>query len=244
MINYDANYVQTNTIGNAWREVMQLCIVNGEDSVVKKGSYEGQIRKQLPYVTIRMTNLRADKLLAPIVPPSIEPPTTDEEIEKYFANYLMDDRLLPNEQYRYSTWIKPQLPHIINLLKVSGGDTNQASITVGDTEATKLEDPPCLKYVGFKTKRKHLQATVLFRSWDLVAALPQNLGGLQLLKEYVLCMAELNIDDGDLIATSDGLHIYEQYFKIANALNVDKIYVRPEILAEKEEFLKTLKLQG
>jgi thymidylate synthase len=175
------------------------------------------------------------------MPPSIPPPTSDEEIDKYFANYLMDDRLLPNEQYRYSSWIVPQLPHIIGLLKQTDGNTNQATICVGDTEAIKLSDPPCLRYVSFKVVKRSLQMSVVFRSWDLISGLPQNLGGLQRLKEFVLDeLKELDLVDGDLVAFSDGLHIYEQYFDIANVLNSDKISVAVEVLVDKEEFCKKL----
>ena len=53
----------------------------------------------------------------------------------------------------------------------------------------------------------------------------ENLGGLQLLKEMVLTFLDFDVEDGDLIAMSDGLHLYEMYFPVVNMLNVDKIEV-------------------
>jgi thymidylate synthase len=64
---------------------------------------------------------------------------------------------------------------------------------------------------------------LFFRSWDLFTGLPENLGGLQLLKEYVLAQLEFQVQDGPIVAFSDGLHLYEMYFNLVNVLNVDKI---------------------
>lgn len=240
MIIEKANFVEGARIEDAWRDVMWLCIKKGYDFVVKGGSYVGQIRKQLPFVTIRITEPRK-RPLSPIMPPGLPPPTTDEKIEKYFLEYLMEDELQENEQYTYGSYIKPQLPRIIELLLKFGGNTNQACIAIGDRDSVNLSDPPCLRVVSFKAVNSRLNMTVFFRSWDLFAGLPENLGGLQMVKEYVLAnLDELELVDGDLIAYSDGLHIYEQYFDIVNILNCDKIKVGTKVLNDKKDFAKTL----
>jgi len=65
---------------------------------------------------------------------------------------------------------------------------------------------------------------VFFRSWDLICGFPENLSGIQLLKEYVLDIVnEQLVEDDKLIdyemyAYSDGLHIYSQYFDIVKSL--------------------------
>ncbi len=241
MIIEQANYVEACSIGDAWREVMWLCIKKGYDYVVEKGSYAGQIRRQLPFVTIRITE-PGRRPLAPIMPPNIPPPTMDDEIWKYFSTKLMDDKLAEKEQYVYGTWIKWQLVKVLENLKVSSGHTNQACISVGDNSSVFLDDPPCLRVVSFKVVNGKLNMTVFFRSWDLVAGLPQNLGGLQLLKEYAVAYLSewLEVSDGDIIAYSDGLHIYEQYFDLANMLNVDKIKASDAVLKDKADFEKVL----
>ena len=240
MINKETNFVEALTIQEAWREVMWLCIKNGYDFVVKGGSYVGQIRKQLPFISIKITD-PGKRPFGPIMPPGLPPPTTDEKIEKYFLEYLMEDSLQENEQYTYGSYIKPQLPRIIELLLESKGNTNQACIAIGDRDSVNLPDPPCLRVVSFKVVNKHLDMSVFFRSWDLFVGLPENLGGLQMVKEYVLAnLDELGLTDGELIAYSDGLHLYEQYFDLVNILNIDKVKVEADTLKDKEEFAKTL----
>ncbi|MFC1757094.1 thymidylate synthase [Patescibacteria group bacterium] len=241
MIIEDANYVEVFDINNAWRDAMWLCVRKGYDFVVEKGSYEGQIRKQLSDIKIVIREPWT-RPLEPIMPPSIPPPTDAEKIKEYFREKLIGNVKKGNEQYTYGEFIEPQLPRIIELLSESRGNTNQACITVGEPASTFLSDPPCLKVVSFKVVNKQLEMSVFFRSWDLISGLPQNLGGLQLLKEYVLVdlPEELKITDGRMIAYSDGLHIYDQYFEISDMLNVDKIEVSDKVWQDKEEFSKTL----
>lgn len=241
MINTQCNYVRTATLDQAWREVMWLCVMNGEDYLVEKGSYEGQLRKQLPFVTIDV-KVPKTRPLSPILPPSIPAPTSDEKIWNYFSTYIFSPTLKPNEVYTYGQFIQLQLPHIIDLLISSKGCTNQATITIGSPDTTLLSDPPCLRSISFKVYNNHLQMHVYFRSWDLYAGLPENLGGLQLLKEWVLeCLntdGHLNLFDGPIVAQSDGLHIYDQYFDIVDSLNVDKIKVGARAMKAKEEYLQ------
>ena len=120
-------------------------------------------------------------------------------------------------------YIAPQLPRAVELLNKSQGNTNQAAITIGDTSSINQDDPPCLKVITFKVVNGLLQMGLFFRSWDLFTGLPENLGGLQLLKEYVLAQLDFEVQDGPIVAFSDGLHIYEMYFQLVNILNVDKI---------------------
>lgn len=231
----EANFVRAVSIGEAWRDVMWLCIKNGWDFVVKGGSYEGQIRKQLSHVTIIIEQpwLRP---LSPIMPVGTPGPTNDDKIEEYFARYIMSDEVAENEVYTYGSFIVKQVDRIIELLNNAKGNTNQACIAIGDNSTTFLGDPPCLRLCSFKVVEGRLVLTVFFRSWDLYAGFPENMGGLQLLKEYVLAHLTFPCGDGALIAYSDGLHIYDQYFDIANTLNVDKINVSDEALADKKEF--------
>lgn len=240
MIFEESNTIIVNgRIDEAYRETMNLCVRKGWDFVVKGGSYVGQIRKQLENAQI-IIGEPGKRPLSPIMPPGIPPSTTDEKIDKYFAEYLMSTEVKENEEYTYGTYIAPQIPRIIEILNRAEGNTNQACISIGDIASTSLSDPPCLRVVSFKVVNRKLIMTVFFRSWDLYAGLPENLGGLQLLKEYVLAHLNFDCEDGKLIAYSDGLHLYEQYFDLVNTLNIDKISVNYEALREKEEFSKTL----
>ncbi len=237
MIIPEANFVQERTIDEAWRSVMQLCIANGWDFVVKGGSYVGQIRKQLKRVEIIITEPWT-RPLSPQLSPPMEAPTNDKKIADYFCDYIFNDTPPGNEEYIYGTWIMAQLQDVIDKLNESHGNTNQACISVGDSTASKMDDPPCLRVIDFKIVDGCLEMTVFFRSWDLYAGLPENLGGLQLLKEYVLSMLEFECNDGPIIAYSSGLHIYEQYFSLANTLNVNKITVSGGAITDKNNFEK------
>jgi len=54
---------------------------------------------------------------------------------------------------------------------------------------------------------------IYFRSWDLWGGFPANLSGMQLLKEYMA--QEIGVDDGEMICSSKGLHLYKYVWKLA-----------------------------
>ena len=222
MINFQDNTIDAYSIGDAWRELITLAVRNGYDYKIESGSYEGQIRKQLGSLMIEILN-PSQRPLAPIMPPNIPPPTDDDKIGEYAERYLLSNRKSENEVYTYGEHIVAQLPHIIECLNRSNGNTNQARIAIGNEQTTLLSDPPCLNSINFKVVNGKLNMSVLFRSWDIVSGFPENMGGLQILKEYVLAHLTFPCEDGKLIAYSDGAHIYEMYFDLVNVLNVEKI---------------------
>jgi thymidylate synthase len=202
---------------------MWCCIRNGYFYTVEQGSYKGQLRKQLDYVVI-IVEQPGSKPLAVKVPETLgfSSPTSETKIYNYFINYLISDAVPQNTQYTYGQFITSQIDQVINKLKNSNGNTNQATITIGNEKSVYLEDPPCLRLIDFKVVNKRLDMHLFFRSWDLFSALPENLGGLQLLKEYVLSFLP-QFEDGKIIAYSSGIHLYEMYFPLANQLCIDKI---------------------
>lgn len=54
---------------------------------------------------------------------------------------------------------------------------------------------------------------VYFRSWDLWGGFPTNLGGIQLVKEYMA--SELGVDDGIMVVSCKDLHVYEHTWVVA-----------------------------
>jgi len=221
---FQHNIIEGRTIEDVWRDIMWCCIRKGYDYEVKIGSYAGQIRKQLDYVVIRVLEpyLRP---LAVRVPEGLgfSAPTSGDKIWSYFNNYIISTNKSPNEDYTYGEFIAPQIPRVVDLLNNSAGNTNQACVQIGNENSCNLNDPPCLRVITFKVVNGLLQMSVFFRSWDLFTGLPENLGGLQLLKEYVQAQLTFEVQDGPLVAYSDGLHIYEQYFPLVNTLNIDKL---------------------
>lgn len=219
------NIVKARTINDAWRDTMWLCVVNGYDYKIEQGSYVGQIRKQLEYLTIIIEEPWQTPL-AVSLPEGLgfAPPTSEEKIQNYFFNYLLSNKKEDKTSYTYGQYILKQIDPVINKLYNSNGNTNQAVISIGNERSIYLNDPPCLRTIDFKVVDGKLNMTVYFRSWDIFAGLPENLGGLQLLKEYVLNFLD-DTEDGKLIAHSAGAHLYEMYFSLVNQLCVDKISV-------------------
>lgn len=221
---FQHNYIEGRTIEDVWRDAMWCCVRNGHAYRVEVGSYEGQTRKQLDYAVLRVLepytrplSVRTPEACA------FAAPTSEDKIWRYFSDYIIGTEKSPNEDYTYGEFIVPQIPRAVALLNNAAGNTNQACIQIGNEASINLNDPPCLRVIAFKVVNGLLQLSVFFRSWDLFAALPENLGGLQLLKEYILAQLNFTVQDGPIVAYSDGLHIYEQYFPLVNRLNVEKI---------------------
>ncbi len=217
------DFIRERTIEQAWRMTLWYCARYGYSYRVEKGSYEGQIRKQLSHLAVIIEEPHT-RPLAVTMPENtgIPAPTSEEKIHSYFYEYLVTDTKEDKEDYTYGQYIAPQLPTVIELLNSSRGNTNQACITIGDPGCIRLADPPCLRVIDLKVVEGKLQMTVFFRSWDIFVGFPENLGGLQLLKEYIIMHLDFPVEDGPIIAYSSGAHIYEQYFPIVNLLNAHK----------------------
>lgn len=223
---FEENVIRARNIEYAWRDVMWCCLRNGYKYRVKRGSYVGQIRKQLENLMVVIEEPWT-RPLAVSVPENcgVPAPTSEDRINTYAYEYLITDTKGEKEDYTYGQYISTQLEQLIYLLNVSKGHINQATMNIGNEESIFLDDPPCLRVVSFKVlpgKPPRLQMSIFFRSWDIFVGFPENIGGLQLLKEYVLMHLKFRIEDGPIVAYSDGAHIYEQYKDLVNTLNADK----------------------
>jgi thymidylate synthase len=93
-------------------------------------------------------------------------------------------------------------------------------MAVGNEQSISLPDPPCLRAIDTRIRDGKLNFVVYFRSWDLWAGFPANLAALQLLKEYM--SSEIGVGDGEIIALSKGLHLYQYAWELAKtAARVD-----------------------
>ncbi len=70
-----------------------------------------------------------------------------------------------------------------------------------------------MRAIDTRIRDDKLNFIVYFRSWDLWAGFPSNLAALQLLKEYMA--SEIGVNDGELIASSKGLHLYDYAWELA-----------------------------
>ena len=206
----DLTVIEGLNIGDAWYQCLRKALLEGRTYVIQQGSFEGVQRKEIPLVAILMKN-PSIRPLRPDIPAGVPAPTTDEVIEEYMS-YLMTSEKKENEEYTYGEYLTPQIEEIIERYK-QGHDTNQMCMTIGSRESIYQKDPPCLRVVDTRVQDNALHFILYFRSWDLWGGLPTNLGGLQLLKEYMA--KEIGVQDGSMAAFSKGLHLYEHCWDLA-----------------------------
>jgi len=224
-------FLQAKTISDAWFQIIYNIFDFSYKQEIQRGSFEKeQYRLQYPGLAVFIEHPEQD--IVPIIPPAlgIPSPTEMNYIEDYFANYLMNPELTENETYRYSSRIHypmpeggTQLDRAIEMLRETPL-TNQAVVEIGTPEDYDIcygkdgnLDPPCLRLLDFKVVPTGddlvLTLSCYFRSWDLWAGFPSNLGGLELLKQYVA--EEAGLKSGPMYAYSSGGHIYGYQEEIA-----------------------------
>ncbi len=208
------SFIQARDLSEAWFLCLREVLTNGYVYKIDRGSYVGQHRKELEYVVVQIKN-PGTKPLIPDVPAGVPAPSTMEYIESYLP-YLMTAHKAQGEQYTYGQYLEPQIAEVIRMYKEDGFNTNQAYMAVGDAQSIFLSDPPCLRGIDTRIREGKLNFALYFRSWDLWAGFPSNLAAIQLLKEYMA--EEIGVEDGELIATSKGLHLYEYSWELAKTV--------------------------
>ena len=203
--------IEARDLAEAWFLCLRKTLTEGYEYKIDRGSYAGQRRKELNFVIVQVKN-PGTRPLIPSTPQGVPPPTHMEYIESYLP-YLMTSHKGEGEQYTYGQYLEKQIPQVIRMYKEDGYNTNQAFMAVGDKESISLPDPPCLRAIDTRIRDSKLHFFVYFRSWDLWAGFPPNLAAIQLLKEYMA--GEIGVDDGELIAMSKGLHLYEYSWELA-----------------------------
>jgi thymidylate synthase len=205
--------IEARDLSEAWFRCLGRTLIDGYEYKIDRGSYAGQRRKELDFAIVHIRNPGTEPLV-PDVPQGVPPPTSMEYIESYLP-YLMTAHKGEGEQYTYGQYLEKQIPKVIKMYKEDGFNTNQAFMAVGDDQSINLPDPPCLRGIDTRVRYGRLHFFVYFRSWDLWAGFPSNLAGIQLLKEYMA--SEIGVDDGELVAMSKGLHLYEYSWELARA---------------------------
>lgn len=205
--------IEAKTLPEVWFQcIRQLLDMKGvREYVIDRGSYAGQKRREFDFIVIKV-EYPGSRPLVPDVPLGIPPPSTQEYIEGYLP-YLMTGVKRKGEDYTYGEDLEIQIPEVIKMYREDGYNTNQAHMAVGSRDSIRLKDPQCLRGIDTCIRYGKLHFSVYFRSWDLWAGLPSNLGAIQILKEYVA--SEIGVEDGNLIACSKGLHLYDHCWELA-----------------------------
>jgi len=200
-------------IPDAWFQLLVEVLDKGDKYVIDRGSYEGQERLEFDHAMVHIKYPGVRPLL-PDIPASlgIPNPVAEGYLEEYLP-YLMTSIKQEGEDYTYGERLEPQIQDIIDMYSNDGPGTNQACMAIEKPSDTKLKDPPCLRLIDTRVRDNKLNFIVYFRSWDLWNGFPANLGAIQLLKEYMA--KEIGVEDGEIIASSKGLHLYDYVWDIA-----------------------------
>ena len=124
-----------------------------------------------------------------------------------------DRNILIHENGKY---FLNQMELMIWIYKNKGHRNNQMILQVGQPSDMVLLDPPCLRHIDTRIQDGKLHFFPYFRSWDLYGGLPANLAAIEMMKQY--CAAQIGVENGEIIASSKGLHIYDYVFEIAEAI--------------------------
>jgi len=206
-------FIKARDLPDAWFQCVYQILDTGRTYTIDRGSYEGQQRIEFDYITVHI-KYPGKRPLLPDIPPAlgIPNPVDNDYLDQYLP-YVMTSTKKEGEEYTYGEYLEPQIKEVIRMYREDGHGTNQAYMTVGDPKTLYLSDPPCLRGIDTRIKENKLHFVVYFRSWDLWNGFPANLGAIQLLKEY---MAEsIGVEDGQIIAASKGLHLYDYIWELA-----------------------------
>ena len=203
--------VEARDLPEAWFLCLRKTLTQGREYAIERGSNVGHRRRELDFILLQIRHPDSRPLI-PDVPLGVPPPSSMDYVENYLQ-YLLTSFKADMEQYTYGEDLEYQLPELIRMYNEDGYNTNQGFMAVGSKESIRLSDPPCLRGIDTRVQNGQLHFIVYFRSWDLWAGFPSNLAAIQLMKEYVA--SEIGVDDGELIALSKGLHLYDYTWDLA-----------------------------
>ncbi|MFA5349739.1 MAG: thymidylate synthase [Candidatus Omnitrophota bacterium] len=222
-------------LDDAWFQCLSAILDKGHAYTITRGSYEGQKRLEFDFVTVRVR--KPSHQIIPIIPEGMSiPAPTDMDYIQGYLSYLLTGAKTETEDYTYGErLVDPkvkvkqnldgkdlicdmplevnQIEEVIKIYKEKGPGTNQAVMEIGMPSDIKLDDPPCLRLIDTRLRYGKLHFILYFRSWDLWGGFPSNLGGLQLVKQYMA--EEIGVQDGEIIAASKGLHLYDYAWDLA-----------------------------
>lgn len=232
---FEPVYIDAFDLDDAWFQCLLEILDHGHVYTITRGSYEGQKRLEFDFITLRVK--KPSHQIIPIIPEGMSiPAPTDMDYIQGYLSYLLTGQKTETEDYTYGErLVDPkvrlkqdaqasgliremplgvnQIEELIKLYKEKGFGTNQATMEIGMPSDIKLSDPPCLRIIDTRVRYGKLHFILYFRSWDLWGGFPSNLGGLQLVKQYIA--EEIGVEDGEIIAVSKGLHLYDYAWDLA-----------------------------
>ena len=146
--------------------------------------------------------------------------TRDFTTRNLFIDGLRDPERVPGVNMGVPPLLD-QVALLIHTYKTHGYRNNQMVLQVAQPTDMLLKDPPCLRHIDTRIQDGQLHFFPYFRSWDLYGGFPANLAAIEILKNY--CADEIGVGNGEIIASSKGLHLYDHVWELAETLRGKKI---------------------
>ena len=221
--------IEATDIPDLWFQALYALMDKGRRFKIDSGSFAGEDRIEFDYFTGHI-KFPGSRPMLPSIPDHLGIPNPvdnkyiegGEGIERSYIEYIMTGRASDDEEYTYgerlvgSKRIYPRIDQVSQIIlnyKLHGHRSNQHILQVGQIQDLFLSDPPCLRHIDTRIQDNKLHFYIYFRSWELWAGLPANLAGIQHLKEFMA--SEIGVEDGEMIISSKGLHIYGHAEEIA-----------------------------
>ncbi len=239
-------FIEAFDLDDAWFQCLSSIIDNGVIYEITRGSYQGQRRLEFDFASVHVK--KPGHQIIPIIPEGMSIPSpTDMEYIQGYLSYLLTGAKTETEDYTYGERLVDakvriketgkdgkdlvkeiplqvnQVEEVIKMYKTQGFGTNQATMEIGMPSDIYLADPPCLRLIDTRIRNNKLHFFLYFRSWDLWGGFPSNLGGLQLVKQHMA--DEIGVEDGEIVALSKGLHLYEYAWELAQTRTNKKIKI-------------------
>lgn len=208
------------SLPDAWFQSLYALIDHGREFVIDSGSFAGQKRLELDYVTIHIKNPETMPMVPHLNPLlGIPDPVSEDYLDNYLP-YLMTASQQPGEEYTYGQRLccpgADQVQKVIDDYKNKGHRTNQMVLQIAGRGDLWLQEPPCLRHIDSRIQDNKLHFFPYFRSNDLYSGFPANLAAIELLKQYMA--AEIGVGNGDIVYSSKGLHLYDYCVELVEAI--------------------------
>ena len=131
-------------------------------------------------------------------------------LKDIYINDILDDNILDRNCFL------SQMELLIWTYKKYGFRNNQMCLQIAQPSDMLLQDPPCLRHIDTRIQDNKLHFFPYFRSWDLFSGFPANLAAIELMKQYIAL--EVGVENGEIIANSKGLHIYNYVIELSEIL--------------------------
>ena len=135
----------------------------------------------------------------------------------------MDRNIIIKEDTNY---FLNQIELLIWTYKNKGFRNNQMVLQVAHPTDMLLQDPCCLRSIDTRIQDGKLHFITYFRSWSLWGGFPANLAAIENLKQY--CASCIGVENGEILASSKGMHLYDHEFDIAKVLAMKEDMVLKE----------------